>query len=116
MEAVFEDARRISEEIVNDYEGTTSAIATELTTCPDPTLILEILTQIDDEATSELPEEYIDKLEYDFLPQVIQVLLGKAFDPQAVERVNEYFHVSFLLSKLFTRDLIFFYYSMYWSR
>jgi hypothetical protein len=97
MEAVLENARRISEEILNDYEGTTSAIITELATYPDPSLILEILTQIDDEATSELPEEYIDKLEYDFVTQVIQVLLGKAFDPQAIDRVNEYFQVRFFL-------------------
>ncbi|ETK97400.1 hypothetical protein L915_00040 [Phytophthora nicotianae] len=81
-----EDVVQLVGELRRDFDGTCVAIASELAVCEDPTRWLDLL------AVLILRDHALDvreRLEMDFLPQVVQILLGKSFEV-AVQKVNKF--------------------------
>ncbi|KAE9356132.1 hypothetical protein PF008_g3760 [Phytophthora fragariae] len=76
-------ATELREELQRDFEGACAAVTSDLAACDDPTQWLELLTAL---AASDLA----DRLDTELQPQVVQLLLGRAFDTKAVERVNAF--------------------------
>lgn len=111
------DVERIADELVHDFEGTCLLIANELASSSDPALLLDILRQIgrqqgdgesDEEESSSarrwLPEDLFDRFESDFLPQVVQLVLGKAFDRECVKPANAF--LQFILERVKSKLLV----------
>ncbi|OWZ19038.1 Ubiquitin-specific protease [Phytophthora megakarya] len=73
-----------------DFEGTCVAIARELAACDDPSHWLDLLRVLVVRRSERvgLSAALAERLEMDFLPQVVQLLLGKSFELSAVENVN----------------------------
>lgn len=84
-----EDVAQVAKELQRDVEGTCAAVVSELVACDDPTHWLELLTTL--AASDALPAELVERLDSELLPQVVQLLLGRAFDLSAVERVNAFY-------------------------
>ncbi|RLN94677.1 hypothetical protein BBJ28_00007697 [Nothophytophthora sp. Chile5] len=96
--ASADDVARVAEELRRDFEGTCLLIASDLASSGDPTLLLDVLTNLvghaSDARSSSSSDhslaELAERVDTEFLPQVVQLLLGKAFDQIAVERVNRF--------------------------
>ncbi|KAF1313392.1 Ubiquitin-specific protease, partial [Globisporangium splendens] len=105
-----DDVERIADELVHDFEGACLLIANELTSSSDPALLLEILISVGQSQEREeqengeethrrwLPEDVFDRFEADFLPQAVQLVLGKPFDRECVECVNRF--LQFVLGRV----------------
>ncbi|KAL4128968.1 hypothetical protein PRIC2_004980 [Phytophthora ramorum] len=95
MEVGAEDVEQVVGELRRDFEGTCVAIAGELASSGDPTHWLHLLIVLvqDGQSGSQdvgLSDEQVERLDMDFLPQVVQLLLGKSFDVRTVEDVNKF--------------------------
>ncbi|RLN89857.1 hypothetical protein BBJ28_00015437 [Nothophytophthora sp. Chile5] len=96
--ASADDVARVAEELRRDFEGACVLIASDLASSGDPTLLLDVLTKLvghaSDARSSSSSDhslaELAERVDTEFLPQVVQLLLGKAFDLIAVERVNRF--------------------------
>ncbi|KAJ0401142.1 hypothetical protein ATCC90586_000242 [Pythium insidiosum] len=81
---------RICDELVHDFDGTCVWIANELSSAADPQPFLEVLHELLRRGDEWLPADVMDRLESEFLSHVVQLLLGRAFHPDAVEPVNDF--------------------------
>ncbi|EEY66920.1 ubiquitin-specific protease, putative [Phytophthora infestans T30-4] len=73
-------------ELRRDFDGMCVSIASELAVCDDPTRWLDLLTAV---VVEDRAPELTERLEMDFLPQIVQILLGKSLE-SGVERVHKF--------------------------
>ncbi|KAG6612398.1 putative ubiquitin-specific protease [Phytophthora cinnamomi] len=82
-----EDVAQLAAELRRDFDGTCAAVAGELAACDDPTRWLALLAAL---ADAEELAEMAARVDAELLPQVVQLLLGRAFARGAVARVNAF--------------------------
>ncbi|KAG7394415.1 Ubiquitin carboxyl-terminal hydrolase 34 [Phytophthora boehmeriae] len=102
-----EGAAHVAQELQRDFEETCLAIASDLAASDDPTRLLELVMTLCDKATFGLTAELQQRLDREFLPQVVQLLLTKSFDLRAVEGVNTFFQwtLATIASRVQQRDV-----------
>ncbi|KAG3097443.1 hypothetical protein PI125_g15684 [Phytophthora idaei] len=86
LRVAADDVVQVVGELRRDFDGTCAAIASELAVCDDPTRWLDLLTVL---VLGGRATDVTERLEMDFLPQVVQILLGKSFEV-GVEKVNKF--------------------------
>ncbi|DAZ93694.1 TPA: hypothetical protein N0F65_009245 [Lagenidium giganteum] len=87
---------RLCDDLASDFEGACMMIAHDLSAAADPRVLLAALVTIlesDDRGPALLLEGTVDRLEVDYVPQVVQLLLGRAFDADAAGAVQDFFQV-----------------------
>lgn len=86
LHAANEDVVQVVTELRRDFDGMCVSIASELAVCDDPTRWLDLLTAV---VVEDRAPELTERLEMDFLPQIVQILLGKSLE-SGVERVHKF--------------------------
>lgn len=92
-----DDLVRICEELRRDFDGTSLVLVSEFASNGDPVIMVDLVTEIcslggsDDDNPEWLPQDLVNRVETELLPQIVTLLLSSSAETRCVARVNAFF-------------------------
>lgn len=92
-----DDLVRICDELQRDFDGTSLVLVSELASNGDPVAMIDLVTDIcsfggsDGDNPEWLPQDLVNRVETELLPQIVTLLLSSSAETRCVARVNAFF-------------------------